>query len=239
MGFTANLSTTTSRDWIYTIAQALTGSPAKASSSAWSSVGRNLNAIAYDGFYTYAPLVTRSTVNNLYRSGSGSVSLFSGYAQIATSEVNDTMVFNGQVYFVNNSSIHKTPISGGAIPIMPGATFAGETLSRLAYNTTNNKTVLVGTKSGNIYRTEDFTAATPTWSAAIKPGAATVINDMAFNGSVWFVATNDGLYRSGDDGKTWSKMYDGAGVAVTAVAADTSGKVWIGDANGKIFVYGV
>lgn len=239
MGFTSNLATGASRDWIYTISQALTGSPAKASTAVWGSVGRNLNAIAYDGSYTYAPLVTRSTINNLYRSGSGSVSSFSGYAQLATSEVNDTMVFNGQVYFANNSSIHKTPISGAAIPIMPGATFTGETLSRLAYNSTNNKTVLVGTKSGNIYRTEDFTVATPTWSAAIKPGAATVINDMAFNGSVWFIATNDGLYRSSDDGKTWSKMYDGAGVAVTAVAADASGKVWIGDANGKIFVHGV
>ena len=225
------------RDWIYTIPQALSAAPTRAAIG-WGSVGKNLNAIAFDGSYTYAPMVTRSTIINLYRSGAGSVSSFTGYAQIATSDVADIMVFGGQVYFVSNSSIHKTPISNGAIPIMAGGIFTGETLSRIASNTANNKTVLVGTRSGNIYRTEDFTAATPTWTA-VKPENATAINDLAFNGSVWFAATNNGLYRSGDDGKTWAKMHDSQTVAITAVAADATNKVWIGDANGKIFTYGV
>lgn len=118
--------------------------------------------------------------------------------------------------------------SGQSAPVK---TFTGETATRRMIAV--GATLFVASDSGKVYRANDYNA-TPVWNSGVQVGSSTVVNDLVSSTSGLYAATDDGIYRSQDNGDNWQKVFGGQ--PVTALALNDAGKVVAGTADGKMLI---
>jgi hypothetical protein len=204
-------------------------------SSGFGTAGKNLRTVSIANGIIWAILSFSGF--NVFRGTTTDFNAFQSFSAILDSAT----VNAADVYMVNGTaSLYKMPtVTAGTAPAPANYAYTFDpavtpapVFTRIAVNGTTM--LLAG--GGKIFRTADFTSA-PKFGQAFIEGP-TSINRMVYSNASWFAATNDGIYMSATDGAIWNKIYDSAGVAVTALATNGSGKVYAGTADGKILVYG-
>lgn len=223
------------RAWVYS-ALNNSGYAFTAVDTAWgSSATRDLNNIEIANGYWWTFHTLGSGSNNVARGVPDN--FFTNWA-LGDTTPQQTIAVGGDVYVAGGDALIRKVATTAAGSVTIGSfthtLFSGEQIARLAYN---NVTMLAATSSGKIFRSDNFTATTPAFVAASIPGV-TAVNDLVYSVFAWFAATDDGIYLSTNNGSNWGKIYESNGVAVTALAADGSGKVWAGTADGKFLLYG-
>ena len=114
-----------------------------------------------------------------------------------------------------------------AVPAWSGLTVTGNTdlISAIGMSSFNSSLILVGNKSGHVFRTYNGTDATPTWteiSTGLPNGRFVTRLVLDPNHSnYWYYATlggfnSDNVYRSSDSGATWTSVTGSGNTALPA-----------------------
>jgi len=106
------------------------------------------------------------------------------------------------------------PARGGLTTYRLNGPYGGETTSVAVHG----NTIVVGTPNGEIYWSK---LDNITWSLSKIESNKTAINSIISVGDQFFAATNDGILRGSDDGKTWQKLCDTASATRLAVFQDS------------------
>ncbi|HRF59553.1 MAG TPA: hypothetical protein PLH94_06500 [Fimbriimonadaceae bacterium] len=115
---------------------------------------------------------------------------------------------DGQVWMTSNGGTTWTQITTGS-PGLPT-----RTITSISVNPSNKNDIVVtvsGTGTGHVYRCADTTAGTRVWSNRSGTGltglpdvpANSLARDITNPAAIWFVATDVGVFASGDFGGTW------------------------------------
>jgi len=129
---------------------------------------------------------------------------------------------DGQVWMTSNGGTNWTQINTGS-PGLPN-----RTITSISVNPANKNAVLVtvsGTGTGHVWRCTDTTAANRVWTNVSGSGL-TGLPDVPVNmlardpnspQSVWYVATDVGVFATGDSGVTWANATAPLGLPNTQV----------------------
>jgi photosystem II stability/assembly factor-like uncharacterized protein len=88
---------------------------------------------------------------------------------------------------------------------------------------------------------ETTASAAPSVAVRAKPAAATmlsvVVNDLTFSDAAWFAATEEGLFKSNDAGKSWSRLsFSSLPLPVDSVRVSADGsEIRIVSSHGMVF----
>ncbi|HET7453317.1 MAG TPA: hypothetical protein VFL12_11275 [Thermoanaerobaculia bacterium] len=109
----------------------------------------------------------------------------------------------------------------------------GGLVSALLPDPASPTVVWEGTYGGGLFVSRDDGA---TWSKVATGGVGDVVNGLAAGAGALFAATDDGVLRSGDGGRSWAIAGTGlSDTTVYSVAVDASGAVYAGTQSGGVF----
>ena len=97
----------------------------------------------------------------------------------------------------------------------------------------SGSTVLVGFNNGRIYRSTDSGASFSTYS--IPAGASYIYHIVPSDTDTWFAATDAGIFKSTDDGITWTQKRPGSTYDIEALSKNNIVASEV--ANGGLIVY--
>lgn len=129
---------------------------------------------------------------------------------------------DGQVWMTSNGGTNWTQINTGS-PSLPN-----RVITSISVNPSNKNDVVItvsGTGSGHVYRCADTTAATRVWTNLSGSGltglpdipANMLARDPNAPQTVWYVATDVGVFATGNAGATWANATGPLGLPNTQV----------------------